>query len=46
MVSKVAETNGSTTDSPAAANSRAAVTQRRAGEAGTVTDIKAISQQL
>ena len=46
MVSKVAETNGSTTDSPAAANSRAAVTQRRAGEAGTVTGIKAISFQL
>ena len=43
MVSKVAEKNGSTTDSPDAANSRAAVTQRRAGEVGTVNDIKAIN---
>jgi hypothetical protein len=38
MVSRVADTNGSTIDSPAAANSRAAVTQRRVGDAGTVTE--------
>ena len=37
MVSKVADTKGSTIDSPAAANSRAALTQRRVGDAGTVT---------
>jgi hypothetical protein len=37
IVSKVAETKGTTMDNPAAANSRAAVSQRRVGEAGTDT---------
>jgi hypothetical protein len=34
IVSRVADTNGSTIDKPAPANSKAAVSQRRAGEAG------------